>query len=127
MNILTLFCLVAFILIVSTVQPPNYNYSYRVVFDETFIKNGSKYEVNGQLFYDPLKNRQRVDRTNGRYDIFCGSVFPDVTTSCQHYTTNNKRFLVFPQKSQCCFCCSGEKGCGILKPDWLKDAVYKNK
>jgi hypothetical protein len=48
-----------------------------------------------------------------------------VTTPCSHYAIDGKRWLVFPQKSQCCFCCDSAHGCGILKPDWLSGAEYK--
>jgi hypothetical protein len=106
-------------------SPPNYNYAYHIAFDEAFTVNKTVYRVNGQTFYDPANNRERVDRVNGRYDIFCGTVLPNVTTSCQHITADSKRWLVFPQRSQCCFCCDAAHGCGILKPDWLADAVYK--
>ena len=108
------------------VSPPTYDYSFHINFDETVIApNRTQYKVNGQTFYDPKSNRQRVDRVNGRYDLFCGSVLPNVTTPCQQITTDNKRWIVFPQKSQCCFCCDSAHGCGILKPDWLADAEYK--
>ncbi len=56
--------------------------------------------------------------------MFCGGVLPNISTPCTHYTVQNKRYLAFPQKSQCCFCCDSAHGCGILKPDWLKDAKY---
>lgn len=107
------------------IEPPVYNFSYHVTFDEIFVVNKTNYEVNGQTFYDPINNRERVDRVNGRYDIFCGSILPNVSTPCIHYTVNNKRWIAFPQKSQCCFCCDSDHGCGILRPDWLKDAEYK--
>lgn len=32
---------------------------------------------------------------------------------------------MFPQRTQCCFCCDGAHGCGVLKPDWLAGAEYK--
>lgn len=38
-------------------SPPLYNFSYHVTFDDTFIVNDTKYQVNGQEFYDPLNNR----------------------------------------------------------------------
>ena len=106
------------------VDPPIYNFSYHITFDDIFVVNGTNYEVNGQQFYDPVNNRERIDRVNGRYESFCGPVLPNVSTPCIHYVVNNKRWLVFPQKSQCCFCCDSSHGCGILKPDWLKNAVY---
>ena len=77
------------------------------------------------MFYDPENKKERVDRTNGRYDLFCGTVFPNVSTPCQQITTNDKRWLIFPNKSSCCFCCDSAHGCGILRSDWLNGAEYK--
>ena len=74
------------------------------------------------MFYDADHNRERVDRANGRYNAFCGSVLPNVTTPCNSITANEKRYIIFPARKQCCFCCDGAHGCGILKQDWLKDA-----
>lgn len=31
----------------------------------------------------------------------------------------DKRFLDFPDKKYCCFCCDGVHGCGIVAPDWI--------
>lgn len=123
MKIIILF--VALLGIITTVNPPIYDYPFSIFFDETFIKDSTAYKVNGQTFYDPRNNRQRVDRTNGRYDTICGTILPNVTTPCQQYTVNNKRWVVFPNRSSCCFCCDSAHGCGILKPNWLEDAVYK--
>jgi len=123
MKIILLF--IALLAGIMAVTAPNYNYAFHIAFDETVIQNSTAYKVNGQTFYDPKNNRERVDRTNGRYDLFCGTVLPNVTTPCQSYTVNNKRWLVFPNRSSCCFCCDSDHGCGILKPDWLADAEYK--
>jgi len=110
---------------VTAVDPPVYNFSYHIAFDETYTVNKSSYEVNGLLFYDPINNRERVDRTNGRYNKFCGPIIPNTNTPCIQYTVNNKRWIAFPQKSVCCFCCDSAHGCGILSPDWLRDSEYK--
>lgn len=76
------------------------------------------------MFYDAKNNRERYDRTSGSHNLFCGSVLPNVTTPCTHLTVNNKRYIHFPNKKQCCFCCDSEHGCGILKQDWLSDASF---
>lgn len=34
-----------------------------------------------------------------------------------HYL--GKRFLDFPQKNYCCYCCNSSSGCGIVEPDWM--------
>lgn len=120
-----LLAMIVLICAVSAVSPPNYNYSFHITFDEAYTINSTVYRVNGQTFYDPKNNRERVDRANGRYNFFCGSVLPNVTTPCQSITVDNKRWIVYPQRSQCCFCCDAAHGCGILKPDWLADSEYK--
>lgn len=60
----------------------------------------------------------------GRYDPTCSSILPNVTTRCQHLVVNNKRYIVFPEKNQCCFCCDSSHGCGIMRQDWFKDGKY---
>ena len=65
-----------------------------------------------------------MDRTNGRYDLFCSSVLPNVTTPCTHTVVDNKRYLIYPVKRYCCYCCESAKGCGVLKQNWLEGAEY---
>jgi hypothetical protein len=38
-------------------EPPVYNFSYHITFDDTFIVDNKSYTVNGQEFYDPINNR----------------------------------------------------------------------
>ena len=45
--------------------PPIFNYSYQVSFTETLEKQKRMQSTTGQLFYDPIKNRERVDWENG--------------------------------------------------------------
>lgn len=42
----------------------------------------------------------------------------------QLHAVNNSRYIVFPQKKQCCFCCDSDHGCGILKRNWLDGAKF---
>jgi hypothetical protein len=35
-----------------------------------------------------------------------------------------KRYLYFPEKNDCCYCCDAAHGCGVLKPDWHSDAEF---
>jgi hypothetical protein len=88
--------------------------------------NNTRHINYGAVYYDPKNNRERVDRDNGVRDAFCGSILPNVSTPCHHVAVNNKRWIYFPQRAQCCFCCDAAHGCGILKPDWLADAEYKS-
>lgn len=116
--------IVAFISATTAVTPPIYNYSFHTTFDEVYNINSTAYRGNGQIFYDPKNNRQRFDRNNGRFNAFCGSVLPNVSTPCQSIIVDSKRWIIYPQRSQCCFCCDSAHGCGILKPDFLADSVY---
>ena len=105
--------------------PPIFNYSYQVNFKETFISKKGNTTTTGKLFYDPINKRQRVDWANGRHNFFCGSVLPNVDTPCISVTVNDKRWQIFPERSQCCMCCTAQRGCGILRPDWMKDGQYQ--
>jgi hypothetical protein len=80
--------------------------------------------VNGIFYYEANKNRERVDRANGKYNQVCGTILPNTTTSCTQLVIQNKRWVYFPQKRQCCFCCDAQHGCGILKRNWLEGAQY---
>ena len=105
--------------------PPIFNYSYQVNFEETFYSKKGEAKTTGKLFYDPLNNRERVDWANGRHNFFCSSILPNVDTPCISVTANNKRFQIFPERQQCCMCCTADRGCGILRPDWMKDGEYQ--
>jgi hypothetical protein len=87
----------------------------------------SSHKTTGTYFYDSSNGRQRIDRANGEYDRYCGSVEKFKNTPCSHLVVSNKRYLVFPKKEYCCFCCSSKDGCGILSPNWLKNATFEGK
>ena len=48
----------------------------------------------------------------------------NVSTSCTQLVINDKRYIIYPQKKQCCFCCDSQHGCGILKKNWLEGAKF---
>ena len=50
---------------------------------------------------------------------------PRVNTPCTHLTVNDKRYFIYPEKRQCCYCCNSTEGCGILRQDWLADGHYQ--
>lgn len=66
-----------------------------------------------------------MDRENGQHNVFCSTILPNVITPCQSLTVDGNRWIIFPQRSQCCLCCTSQHGCGILAPDWLKGADYQ--
>ncbi len=69
----------------------------------------------------------KMERTNGRFEKICNSVFPGKSTSCSHLVRDGKRYLVFDQERYCCICCDAAHGCDILSRDWLKGADYHGK
>ena len=106
-------------------DPPTLSASYFQAFGETFsLPNGKQEKINGQLFYEASKNRERIDRVNGQFDKFCSSVLPNVSTPCTQTTVHDRRYIIYPQRRQCCFCCDSAHGCGILKTTWLDGANY---
>jgi hypothetical protein len=100
-------------------------------FEQTFEET-LKYPVlgshstNGKFFYDWTNKRYRVDRENGHYDRYCGSVYPFSNTECSHIVVDGDRYLWYPEKDYCCYCCSAQHGCGLLKPDWLSGAKFED-
>jgi len=82
--------------------------------------------TSGTFHYDWTTKRYRIDRDNGRYDRYCGlngaKAFFD--TPCSHIVVNGDRYLYYPERNECCYCCSADHGCGILKPNWMDAATY---
>jgi hypothetical protein len=109
---------------ISHISPPLLPESFQIAVDETYIQNGTHYRVNAQYYYEAAKNRSRVDRVNGRYNDYCGSVLPNDTTPCTQLVTKGNRWIYFTGKRQCCLCCTSAQGCGILKRNWLEGATY---
>ena len=81
----------------------------------------------GTFIYDYTNGAYRVDRSNGRYDRYCGlngsKAFED--TACSHIVVDGKRYMYYPDKNECCYCCDESHGCGLVKPDWLSGATFE--
>ena len=84
-------------------------------------------QTKGKFFYDWTNKRYRIDRDNGKWDRYCGSVYKLTDTPCSQIVADGKRYLYFPKKDYCCYCCDSAHGCGVLKPDWLAGAEYTGK
>ncbi len=118
-------CLFMPFLLSTPEKPPVWPSQFEQTFQETF-----KYPVlgsastTGKFFYDFLNKRYRVDRANGKWDRYCGSALSFTDTPCSHFVVDSKRYLNFPEKNYCCYCCDSTQGCGILKPDWLTGAAF---
>jgi hypothetical protein len=81
-------------------------------------------ETKGTISYDWKNKRYVITRENGKWDRYCGTVFPFRSTPCTHIVSEGQRYLYFPEKSYCCTCCTAAQGCGVLKPDWTEGAVF---
>eukprot|EP01016_Furgasonia_blochmanni_P020030 TRINITY_DN2231_c0_g1_i1.p2 TRINITY_DN2231_c0_g1~~TRINITY_DN2231_c0_g1_i1.p2 ORF type:complete len:261 (+),score=101.01 TRINITY_DN2231_c0_g1_i1:49-783(+) len=106
--------------------PPRWPNTWQSTFTEitTYPLIGS-HTNKGAFYYDWSNMVYRVDRDNGQFDRYCGSVYKFANTPCSHLVTGGKRFLIFPHERDCCFCCAKEHGCDLTKPDWLARADFK--
>ncbi len=107
-------------------SPPTWPDQFEQSFEETntYPIIGS-HSTSGKFFYDYLSKSYRVDRTDGHYDRYCLSIYKFSTTPCSHIVQNGDRYIYFPEKDYCCFCCDASHGCGVLKPDWLEGATFE--
>ncbi len=94
------------------------------VFKEQEFAYYKYWEVQGKIYYDYTNRRFREDRDTGRWDKYCGSIYWFSNTPCSHYVIEGNRYIHFPEKNYCCNCCNEQEGCGILKPDWMKDSKF---
>lgn len=107
-------------------SPPVWAAQFEESFEETL-----KYPIlgshttSGKFYYDWTNKRYRVDRENGHYDRYCGSIYAFSDTPCSHIVVEGDRYLYFPEKNYCCYCCSADHGCGLLKPNWLDGAQFE--
>lgn len=67
----------------------------------------------------------RVDRQDGQHDMFCSSVNPDVSTPCILLMRENKRYIVYPAKRLCCYCCNNAHGCGVPERNFLNSTKFE--
>lgn len=81
--------------------------------------------VSGKWAYDWENKMFFVGRDNGKFDRYCGSIYKFSSTPCNQIVREGKRYIHFPEKKFCCMCCTEEKGCGIVKPDWFFSGVYE--
>jgi len=94
--------------------------------DETVWLTG-KHRTRATFIYDFTNLRYRLDRENGRYDRYCGTngvSYQFENTPCSHIVVDGNRYLYYPEKKDCCFCCNAAAGCGVLKPSWLQGAKF---
>lgn len=119
--------LVGIVTLTSALQPadPVWPMQFAQTFNET-TKILTTNTMTGTMYYDAANNRERVDRDNGRWDRYCGlnGLKTFQNTPCTQYVVNGDRYIHYPEKNECCYCCSSEHGCGIVKNTWLTNATF---
>ena len=82
--------------------------------------------TTGSFYYDWTIQSYKITRSNGRYDRYCGLAGPYEfdDTPCDHLVNNGNRYLIYPEKNVCCYCCNSASGCGMLFPGWMTNATY---
>ncbi len=83
--------------------------------------------TTGTYYYDvsnPADLLYRIDRANGVHDRYCGLTHHLKDQPCSQYVKNGDRYLYYPETDDCCYCCSSDVGCGVIKPDWMSDSTF---
>ena len=91
---------------------------------------GNKHFNTGVYYYDVSDENNmltRLDRDNGRWDRYCGVTHHLKNQPCRHYIEgkDGDRYLYYPDSDTCCYCCSGNAGCGVMRYDWMSDGTYE--
>ena len=110
-----------------TPLPPMWPDVFWQNFSEVTYYNGIGTHTNtGSYYYNWTMKAYRIDRSDGRYDRYCGLSGPhvDQDTPCTHIVVNGNRYLYFPELNECCYCCNSTMGCGVLFPGWMQDSTY---
>lgn len=84
------------------------------------IQNNQQKTVTGLWAYDPANNLQRLERAEGQWDMICRGDY----STCVQYNSGGHRYIDYPARDQCCYCCSDEEGCGLLKDNWLANGTF---
>ena len=133
MKVVLLIAVIVLIAVIASAQEqpayPMWPVKFTADFEESFTYPVlGTHTTAGSFYYDAASGRYRVDRDDGRYDRYCGLNGFKWTSStrCNQYVTpEGDRFLHYPDKDNyCCYCCSAEHGCGILKQSWVQGAEF---
>ncbi len=106
---------------IHTNEGPVWNDRFSMTFTEELNYWIFSNKTTGKFVYDYTNKSYSISRKNGMYDRYCGSVYKLRNTPCTHFVQKGVRYLHFPEKDDCCVCCTDKGGCGILRPDWMKD------
>jgi len=73
-------------------------------FNETSNYIAGAHHAKGKYYYDLTNLSSRIDRDNGRYDLYCGingaRGFKD--TPCTQLVVDGMMWIYYPEKKDCC-------------------------
>ncbi len=109
--------------------PPVWQPVWQQTFTETVKYPLKKLETTTGTYYYDVSNPDdllyRIDRANGVHDRYCGLTHHNwKDQACNQYVKNGDRYLHYPETDECCYCCSANMGCGVIKPSWMSDSTY---
>ena len=113
--------------VIAAPQPPLWpNEFWQYFIEDTVNPQLGHHQNNGTYYYNFNLPAYRIDRSNGQYNSFCGvgGPYANISTPCNHYVVNGNRYMYYPEKNTCFYCCNSTQGCGVLKPTWMSDATY---
>eukprot|EP01016_Furgasonia_blochmanni_P000342 TRINITY_DN1004_c0_g2_i6.p1 TRINITY_DN1004_c0_g2~~TRINITY_DN1004_c0_g2_i6.p1 ORF type:complete len:240 (-),score=26.02 TRINITY_DN1004_c0_g2_i6:103-822(-) len=117
--------IISLVLVIGFAQPsPALPETFRQDYIEILNYWFSSFRTSGTFYYNASANASRLDRDNGQWEKFCGTVAWFSNTPCNQYIVNGTMHLVFPKNQYCCNCCSAEHGCGMLPRNLLNKPKF---
>lgn len=113
-------CLVVSLLVIATlsVAPPIWPEAFSQSFFIQFNDSTSTV-TTGKFWYDSTVGSQRFDFEDGKTKFACGVIYSE-PTKCTVLTTNQKLYIVLPDKN---LCCNGGPS-DIIDRFWLENYTY---
>ena len=109
-------------------KPPVWPKTFMQTFDESVKYPFILYKTTKGTYYydvsDPNNMLTRIDRDNGIWDPYCGLTHHLTDQPCNQYISKGDRYIHYPKDDTCCYCCSENHGCGVLKNDWISDSKF---
>jgi len=113
---------VALIGLAAAAPTAKWPHAFLANFTETSSLSGISKMTTGYYAFD-VEHGEAIYRVDGS-GSFPSFVCKDKTPSLD-IAVKGQRFMYFPEKGDCCTCCSYQDGCGPLVPSWVQNATYE--
>lgn len=99
------------------------NLTWPVAFFANFTEDtwfsGGHQSTRGWIAYSWVHTAEVIAHEVGKLNPICNSIRPGDESQCVHHSVNgNTRYLLWPDKRECCIHCS--KACGVESPSWVQ-------